>query len=139
MIITVTMFDLAADFATRPSGAMHVHIQCAGAKSCQELVKLSSVESLIPGCLRCRNIRTDIGRRDCSRDGCRGCRTWLGSSRAVTQVRAEKNSDTTVNSSLAQVDMSLLNGPLQIRILQRVSDFVRGRVDPGVELAITSG
>src|ERR671930_443363 len=122
--------DLTTDLAPGKFGRVNVRISYSSADGPYQLIEFSRIQPLCPGCRRSRDGRADIARRDRPRDSGRGGRARLRSSRAVAEVRAEKDGDAAIHSTLAQVDMGLGHAALQTGIAQRVGDLRPVVVNP---------
>src|SRR6267143_3943002 len=111
----IVAVDLTADLPARVLGAVHVDVGDAPVDGAQQLRKLTRRETLPR--------RTDdlvSGDRSThgSRPGSRAGRRPFG---PVPQIRAEENGDAAVHSPLPQMDMRLLDVPLEIFIRERVA------------------
>ena len=118
MLVAAVAIDLAANFATRPSCAVHVDIRSAGTYGSDQLVDFSGIEALITCCLGRRDVWTNVGCDDRARDGCGRRGTRLGTRRTIAEIGAEKHGDTTVYPDISNVNMGLLHSPFKIGIAE---------------------
>ena len=75
------------------------------------------------------NVRAHISSHDRPGDDGRWCRTGLDSRRTVPQVGAEEHADPAVDADVAEVDMRLLDGALEIRVAELPVDLVSSLAD----------
>src|ERR1044071_4359571 len=104
-----TRINLAAYFTARPLRTVNIHISFSGAEGADQLVKFSR-------CYALSGWANDIGGPECARDGRGRRRTGLRASRPITEIRTEKDGNTTVDTHLSDVYVCLLDRSFEVRI-----------------------
>ena len=108
--------QLAADFTSRVSRGVDVDVGRPRAHSGKEFIEFPGIESLGSRPRGCRDVRADVCRPNRSGDHGRRGRTGLRSRRPVTQVRTQEHGDSAVHANVADVDVRLLHGALEIGV-----------------------
>ena len=118
---------------------MDIHISRTRAHRRDQLINFAGIESLGPRSGGSRDVRTYVGRQDCSRDRCRWRRARLNSCRTIAEIRAEEHANAAIHTLVSDVDMGLLDSAFEIRIAQ--FPFNSGFIvaNPSIKGAVTGG